>query len=104
MFKVVRISASLVTLLSVIVVHKCVVDVNDPVIQIDVTPSETGYLTDPQAGANHDGENRIPVRIHLAVLQKIQKQFLFRLFGLVEAHAPIPKHAEFFCGHAPTRC
>ena len=24
-----------------------------------------------------------------------------RLFRLVEAPAPIPKHAEIFCGHAP---
>jgi len=64
----IEIATFLVILIPVIVVHKCVVDVNDPVIQIDVTPSETGYLTDPQAGANHDGENRIPVRIHLAVL------------------------------------
>ena len=27
-----------------------------------------------------------------------------RLFRLVEAPAPIPKHAEFFCGYAPFRC
>ena len=27
-----------------------------------------------------------------------------RFFWLVEAPAPIPKHAEFFCGHAPCRC
>jgi len=27
-----------------------------------------------------------------------------RLFRLVEAPAPIPKHAEFFCGYAPSRC
>ena len=29
---------------------------------------------------------------------------VLRLFRLVEAPAPIPKHAEFFCGHAPSRC
>ena len=27
-----------------------------------------------------------------------------RLFRLVEAPAPIPKHAEFFCGRAPSWC
>ena len=27
-----------------------------------------------------------------------------RLFWLVEAPAPIPKHAEFLCGYAPSRC
>ena len=29
---------------------------------------------------------------------------VLRLFRLVGVHTPIPKHAEFFCGHAPSRC
>ena len=57
----IEIAAFLVILISVVTVHKCMVDINDFVIQIDVTSSETGYFTDTQAGANHDGENRIPV-------------------------------------------
>lgn len=27
-----------------------------------------------------------------------------RFCWLVEAPAPIPKHAEYFCGYAPSRC
>ena len=65
-------------LISVGVIYKCVVDINNAFFQIYVTPAQARYFTHTESASYHNRKNRIPMGIGVIALQEIKEKVLLR--------------------------
>jgi hypothetical protein len=52
----------------VTVINQVVVNINNPFVQVNITPPQSGHFAYAKTCADHDRKERIPVRIRKAVL------------------------------------
>ena len=61
-----------------IIIHKGMIHIDNPLFQIDITPTKPGQFTDMQASSDHYSKQRIPVSIGFMVFHIIEEELLLR--------------------------
>ena len=74
----IKITATLASLGTVVIVNQCVVHINYTFFQINIAPSETRRFSNTKPCSNQHCKNRIPQTCRRCILQITQEQFLFR--------------------------
>lgn len=57
-------------------VNKTVVDVDDPVLEVQIFPSETQAFTDPHSASDQNRDDRLPSMIQMVGIEIIHECFL----------------------------